>query len=252
MNKNFYQYLFNLRASGQIHSTEENARLLSLVTESQGSGSEVSISAAGTEIHGKGIDGEVGSLSNQTLINYRNGIICVATGMVFYAMDWHVNQEKAHVLCDYYINLAETIRNAEDFNRISRELFRDFQELFSEREHISYGRTIDACIEYIDQKLYSGITVQEVADQMGYSPEYLTTLFKKKTGKSMYTYISEEKIQEARTLLLCTRQPLTSIASALGYHSLSHFSKAFKKAEGITPSEYRKTDGWKREKYTAL
>ena len=38
-------------------------------------------------------------------------------------------------------------------------------------------------------------------------------------------------------LLLYTSQPLTSIASSLGFHSLSHFSKAFKAAEGISPPE---------------
>ena len=40
-------------------------------------------------------------------------------------------------------------------------------------------------------------------------------------------------------LLLYTSQPLTSIASSLGFHSLSHFSKAFKAAEGISPLRFR-------------
>ena len=126
-------------------------------------------------------------------------------------------------------------------------MFQDFHELFYERESVSYGRTIDACIEYIDQNLYSQLTVREIAEHLGYSPEYLTTLFREKTGKTLYAFISGEKIQEARTLLLCTRQSLTSIASALGYHSLSHFSKAFKKAEGFTPSRYRERDEWKNK-----
>ena len=251
MNKDFYRYLFELRASGKVHGTEENVRRLSLVSSPQGRGNNPSISAAGTEVQGSGFDGEVGSFSEQTLINYRNGIICFAVAMALSATDWHANQERAHILCDYYINRAETIRNAEDFNRLSSELFRDFQELLQERKSVSYGRTVDACIEYIDQNLYSGISVKEVAEQMGYSPEYLTSLFRKKTGKSMYAFISEEKIQEARTLLLCTRQPLTTIASALGFHSLSHFSKAFKKVEGMTPSHYRASDGYKIKKADA-
>lgn len=251
VNKDFYLFLFNLRASGKIHNTEENVRQLFVSASPLVKGNRVSISADGTELQGSGFDGEVGSLSEQTLINYRNGIICVATGLTLNAIDCHVNQEKAHILCDYYINLAESIRSADDFNRLSFELFRDFQELLQERESVSFGRTVDACIEYIDQNLYSGISVKEVAEQMGYSPEYLTTLFRKKTGRSMYAYISEEKIQEARTLLLCTRQPLTTIASALGFHSLSHFSKAFKKVEGMTPSHYRASDGYKIKKADA-
>ena len=67
----------------------------------------------------------------------------------------------------------------------------------------------------------------------------LSTLFKKRTGQPLHCFIKEAKLQEARVLLLYTSQPLTSIASSLGFHSLSHFSKAFKAAEGISPLRFR-------------
>ncbi|MEO1023130.1 MAG: AraC family transcriptional regulator [Bacteroidota bacterium] len=81
--------------------------------------------------------------------------------------------------------------------------------------------------------------VQDYADQQFLHPNYLNTVIKKKTGKSVNTWISERMIAEARGLLKRTSAPVKEIAYQLGYKEPGHFSRFFKKQTGISPSEYR-------------
>ena len=83
------------------------------------------------------------------------------------------------------------------------------------------------------------LTVKEVSDHVHLNPEYFTRLFKKETGLNIKNYIIDCKIATAKDMLLKTNLPVSMIALDLGYSNFSHFTQMFRKAEGITPSEYR-------------
>lgn len=241
MTKEFYQYLFELRSSGLTHTTKESVRQFIAVSQRRGDQLSLSVPSVGV-IEAESLDGEVGSLGEEPLQNFRNAIISLATTMNLIASDHHADQETAYILCDFYINKADMIRSKRDFERLSAAMFRDFQELYNRKPWGSFGRTIDKCVEYIYQNLYSPLTVEKVATYANYSPSYLTTLFKEKTGQTLYSFIQQCRISEATRLLTLTDQSISSIAASLGYHSPSHFSKAFKKVLGISPLQYRITD----------
>ena len=65
-------------------------------------------------------------------------------------------------------------------------------------------------------------------------------LFKKTTGKSVLTYITELRMEKAKELLIKTDCSIENITEKIGYFSVAHFSQLFKKIEGITPGKYRK------------
>lgn len=98
-----------------------------------------------------------------------------------------------------------------------------------------------AICAYIDQKLYSRISIQELADFFGVSPRRIHQIFEKNTGLPPKQYISKLKIEKSKQLLARTSLSIVDIAEALGYDSPYHFSTAFRKREGISPSSYRKT-----------
>ena len=242
MNKEFYEFLYSLRSSGFIHNTRERSQMI-LYRNSQLSDPTKTfpvIAARSGEITGSTLIGELGGYSYDNSINYRNTIIGIAFALQMHAMDKQVDLETAAVITDYYIGQAENVSSSEDFNTVVREMCLAFDDLTHMRAWESYGYPIDACIDYVYRNLYSGFGVQDIAQAMEYDSSYLSTLFKKRTGQSLHNFIKEAKLQEARVLLLYTSQPLTSIASSLGFHSLSHFSKAFKAAEGIPPLKFRR------------
>lgn len=84
------------------------------------------------------------------------------------------------------------------------------------------------------------ITVDILAQQLGISRGYLNTLFRQKTGKSIYQYLLEHRIRMAGELLRMTDKPVKRIALEVGFCDPMYFSRIFRKHVGITPSEHRR------------
>lgn len=94
--------------------------------------------------------------------------------------------------------------------------------------------------EYIDSHIEKLITIQEMAQLIYRSPDYLTKHFKAEFGQTPYHYLLEKKMDVACFSLINTNLPVSNIAESLGYHDTQYFSGLFKKKIGLPPLEYRK------------
>ena len=81
--------------------------------------------------------------------------------------------------------------------------------------------------------------VKDFADLLFKSPKTLSNLFKKYNEKSPLRIINERILLEARRLLLYSNKTTEEIAYYLGYKDAGHFSKFFKKNEGLSPTVFR-------------
>lgn len=81
--------------------------------------------------------------------------------------------------------------------------------------------------------------ISQIAESLAITPAHLGSIFKNKTGKTLYAYIQEIRIERAKSLLRDVKLPLKRVAHQLGYCSPSAFSSAFRLATGATPREYR-------------
>lgn len=91
-------------------------------------------------------------------------------------------------------------------------------------------------LKYYDQ----GITLEEVAEKLYVSGEYLSTQFKKQTNTTFSEAIREVRIEKVKELLLNTHLKLNQIAELAGYADPKYMSKVFKADVGMLPSEFRK------------
>ena len=96
-------------------------------------------------------------------------------------------------------------------------------------------------VEYVDAhfeepELYADI----VAEACGVSVKYLHRVFREYTGKSVCDYLEEKRMQRARALLEEGDENISRISERCGFRSLNTFYKAFKRVNGLSPSEYRK------------
>ena len=80
-------------------------------------------------------------------------------------------------------------------------------------------------------------TIQFMADRLNLSPSYLGDLIKRSTGTNASKYIQRMVIQEAKNLL-SSGQNISQTAYSLGFDYPQHFTRFFKREEGITPKEY--------------
>lgn len=85
-------------------------------------------------------------------------------------------------------------------------------------------------------------TVQGCAEAMNYSPNYLSDLLKKETGKTTLEHIHFQVIDVAKTRLLASTDSIKEISYHLGFDYPQVFSRFFKREAGMSPNEYRKAN----------
>lgn len=85
----------------------------------------------------------------------------------------------------------------------------------------------------------NSITLNDIANEVFMSPNYLNSLFKKATGKNINKYLIDVRITAAMDLLLKPDATVNRVAEKVGYRNVAHFSTLFKKQSGMTPLEYR-------------
>lgn len=88
---------------------------------------------------------------------------------------------------------------------------------------------------YVDSHVYSIKNLTEVAEAVNYNYSYLSALFKKVTGNTVFDYYQNKKLETARILISERKKKIGEIAEMLGYSSVFAFSKAFKNKYGISP-----------------
>lgn len=93
---------------------------------------------------------------------------------------------------------------------------------------------------YIDNHFKEDLTLDGLAGMAHLNKYYLSHAFRKEFGVSPINYLISRRVEESRFLLRKTNHPLSLIAEILGFSSLSYFSQCFRRAEGMSPTEYRK------------
>ena len=111
------------------------------------------------------------------------------------------------------------------------------QELGAEYNY--FLRTITSYIrEHLDERL----TVDQIAEAMHMNRSYLSTKFKKETGRSLSSYVIDTKLKKSMEYLRNTDKPIIEIVNLLGFSSQGYFQNVFKRHIGITPGQYRERD----------
>ena len=130
------------------------------------------------------------------------------------------------------------------------ELFLDYCLRFYDRQFYSRanlnGDTISKferlLINYyeVDKVFQNGIpSVEYCAKQLNLSPNYLSDLLKRETGKTTLEHIHFFLIEKAKNSLLNSSDTISGIAYSLGFEYPQHFSNLFKSKTGFSPKEYR-------------
>lgn len=92
---------------------------------------------------------------------------------------------------------------------------------------------------FMEKHFAEKLTLQDVADHCYVSPWHLSKLLNRDSGKSFYDILNTLRIAEAKKLLANPQCRIGDISEAVGYVDTAHFSRVFKKLEGISANEYR-------------
>lgn len=118
------------------------------------------------------------------------------------------------------------------------ELCRIGCEVIQQRQKEEANQVVEQVIAHIRQHLDVNLTVNDYAKLVYLSGSYFANLFKKVRGMTVGQFVTTERMERAKALLLEGRQ-VQEIAQALGYEDRPYFSELFKKHTGMTPSEFK-------------
>lgn len=181
-----------------------------------------------------------GLLSADQLRQLKNVFIVSATLCSRAAIRGALNEEDAFSLSDAYIQKCELLKTPEQIMNLQYCMILDYTERV---ERIRSGRQPSALAaqvaNYVQRHLSEPITVDALAKALYLSRSRLSARFKGETGQTLVDFILKEKTEEAKRLLRYTDKSATAIGAYLGFSSLGHFSRVFKKYTGKTPSQYR-------------
>ena len=115
-----------------------------------------------------------------------------------------------------------------------------YEKRKTEEQDAQEERTITGIIRYLQEHLDKEISLNILADEFHLSSQYISQLFKSEIGVNFLAYLTSIRMERAKKLLLATSLSIGEISEKCGYADYRVFTKAFKKEEGSTPSQYRR------------
>lgn len=103
-----------------------------------------------------------------------------------------------------------------------------------------HRRIIGRAKDFIRHNFHRDLALEDVANHVFLSPAYFSACFKRWTGKTFIEFLTENRINAAKTALGSKKTKIGDVATAVGYSSSKYFARIFKKHTGSTPREYAK------------
>lgn len=98
---------------------------------------------------------------------------------------------------------------------------------------------VQKAVDYIALNYSGKISLKSIAAELYLSPNYLSELFKRHTGKNISEYITEYRLQKAEKYLRQPEYKIAEVSELVGFGDARYFSSLFKRQYGTTPIEYR-------------
>ena len=111
------------------------------------------------------------------------------------------------------------------------------KETLSVRYHLE---DLERLKRYMDENLSRRITLDELADLCNISPSFLCRLFKQAYYETVFSYLTRQRVQKAKHMLIETNNPIKDICMSCGFENESYFYRTFKRIVQMSPSCFRK------------
>ena len=108
-------------------------------------------------------------------------------------------------------------------------------------DHTHY--LVKQSLEYIENNLGKDISLNMISEKLNISSYYFSKLFNEETGEGFIEYLTRTRVEKAKDMLKDPSKSIKEVGSECGYSDPNYFSRIFKKATGMTPTEYKERAG---------
>ena len=182
-----------------------------------------------------------GKLSEDPLRNV-GYLFIVNTGLATrFAIEAGAPQEIVYSTSDIFIRKADVAKSEKEIKELNRSFWTILVKMVRDsRKEDRYSKPVTQSIDYITSHFNTKVTLEDLSEKTGLTPNYLASLFKNETGKTVMEYLTRFRIDSACALLSGTDYSCLQIALSLGFCTQSYFTKVFREQTGTTPDSYRR------------
>lgn len=138
------------------------------------------------------------------------------------------------------IQLLDQIKECESIDHLIGWMKEFYQYVLNSVESDQHCSSITSyIIQYVEKNYMKPIELNQIAENLFITPNYLSTLFKKETGQSFKKFLMECRLKKARELLLDPKYKIYQVSNAVGYENEEYLCRLFKKNYGVTCKEFR-------------
>jgi len=138
-----------------------------------------------------------------------------------------------------YVNRMMQTGEQGDLCELISEALEEYLDLVYASHDSGRASQVQLAIDYIEANYTEPMTLAQIAKAAHLSVSRLAHVFKEQMDLTIIDYLTSVRIERAKHLLLSTNWHCTEICSEVGYANQSYFTRAFKGAVGMTPSEFR-------------
>ena len=138
-----------------------------------------------------------------------------------------------------FVKKIELRSTMDDIYSLMFEMVKVYCQLVNKYSVKDYSPTVQKVVVMIESNLSSDLTLSELATSLNINASYLSTVFKKETGKTVTAYVNEKRIELAQELLRTTNLQIQTIAQYCGIIDVHYFTRLFKKITGVSPKQFR-------------
>ncbi|AIQ68138.1 AraC family transcriptional regulator [Paenibacillus graminis] len=132
------------------------------------------------------------------------------------------------------------IRNPEEIERILvKEVIQPMVAAMKEKTTRQFRGLSDQIANIVRTEYDQDLSLELIGERLHYSPNYLSSIFKKEFGLTFSEYVMGYRLQMAKKWLVETEMTIKEIAERLQYHNPQNFIRSFRKKEHVTPGAYR-------------
>lgn len=145
---------------------------------------------------------------------------------IYHTLEMEYSRENLLYACSCFVHYLGSLRYLQSYRNAS------FNASIS-------NDPIMITLHYMKENIGKKITLQELADNLGYSPSHFSAIFTQRMGNSPLSYFNQLKIQKACQLLDFTDMKVNQVCFKVGIEDNFYFSRLFRKIMGMSPLAYK-------------
>ena len=182
-----------------------------------------------------------GVLSDDAIQNLRYHIVVTIAMISRMCIEKGMEEDESYQLSDYYIRCVDRAKEEKELRKLHKKAVLDYAKrmLVIQKKDVYSIHCVKA-MDFVKAHLHEKLDLQTIAEAVDIERTYLSKLFHKEVGCTIFDYIRSQRLMAAENMLIYSDYNVTEIAALLAFPSASYMGKEFRKKYGMTPLEFRK------------